>query len=69
MLILIKKVKKLKKENVGVHNMKRFVEDIDSGKINGLETAKNRYLNDILSDKEFLETKNIPVDEKNLHTG
>ena len=69
MLILIKKVKKLKKENVGVHNMKRFVEDIDSGKINSLETAKNRYLNDILSDKEFLETKNIPVDEKNLHTG
>ena len=69
MLILIKKVKKLKKQNVGVHNMKRFVEDIDSGKINSLETAKNRYLNDILSDKEFLETKNIPVDEKNLHTG
>ena len=69
MLILIKKVKKLKKQNVDVHNMKRFVEDIDSGKINSLETAKNRYLNDILSDKEFLETKNIPVDEKNLHTG
>ena len=35
------------------------MKDINSGKINNMKTAKDRYLKDIYPDKKFLKTSNI----------
>ena len=45
--------------NVGVSKIRKFVDDIESAKINDIETAKNRYLKNILPDKKFFKTRNI----------
>ena len=45
--------------NVGVSKIRKFVDDIESAKINDIETAKNRYLTNILPDKKFFKTRNI----------
>ena len=48
--------------------MRKFIDDIDSGKINNKESAVDSYLKNIYPDKKFLETKNI-VKEKVIKKG
>ena len=42
------------------------MKDINSAKINNMETAKSSYLKDIYPDRKFLETRNI-VDGTRSH--
>ena len=49
-------------------NVREFVDDINSSKINGMESALSRYLKDILPDQEFLNTRNI-VKERTIKKG
>ena len=54
--------------NVSISNVRKFVDDINSGKINNMESALNRYLKDILPDQEFLNTRNI-LKERTIKRG
>ena len=53
MLILVREMKK----KIRVLKIRRFVKDINSGKINNMGSASERYIKDILPDKKILETK------------
>ena len=46
-------------KNISTAERKRFVDDIDSGKINNEKTGIERYLKYIYPDKQFLDTRNI----------
>ena len=48
-----------KKQNVGLSKVRKFVKDINSGKINNMESAVDRYLKDISPDKDFLDATKI----------
>ena len=48
-----------KKQNVGLSKVRKFVKDINSGKINNTESAVDRYLKDISPDKDFLDATKI----------
>ena len=50
---------KTKPKNVSVSKIRKFVNDIDSGKINNKKSAIGRYLKDIYPDKKYLDGKNI----------
>ena len=60
MLILIREVKE--KHNVDLIEIKKIVKDINSGRINNMKSAVDRYLKDIFPNKKFLETKEIIYD-------
>ena len=46
-------------KNISIFEVKRFVQDIDSGKINNEKSAIDRYLEYIYPDKKFIDTRNI----------
>ena len=56
-LLLISKNGKTKK--ISILEIKRFVDDIESGKINNKKTAIYRYLKYIYEDKIFLDSRNV----------
>ena len=56
-LLLISKNGKTKK--ISILEIKRFVDDIESGKINNKKTAIYRCLKYIYEDKIFLDSRNV----------
>ena len=48
--------------------MRKFADDIYSGKINNIKSAVDRYLEDILQDQKFLNIRNI-VKERTIKKG
>ena len=43
-------VGEIKKQSVGLSKVRKFVKDINPGKINKMESAKDRYLKDVFPD-------------------
>ena len=52
------------KNNIGWIKRRKIMKDLDSGKINSVDSLKGRYLKDISSDKEHLDKKNLVSDSK-----
>ena len=46
-------VGEVKKQNVGLSKVRKFVKDINPGKINNMESVKDRYLKDIFPEKKI----------------
>ena len=46
-------------KNINVSEMKRFVDDVDSDKINNEKNSIKRYLKYIYPDKQFLDTRSV----------
>ena len=46
-------------KNISIFEVKIFVQDIDSGKINNEKSAIDKYLEYIYPDKKFFDTRNI----------
>ena len=46
-----------KNENIGLIEIRKIIKDLDSGKINSVDSLKGRYLKNISSDKESLDKK------------
>ena len=53
-----------KNENIGLIEIRKIIKDLDSGKINSVDSLKGRYLKNISSDKESLDKKNLLSDSK-----
>ena len=47
------------KKNIGLIKIRKIIKDLDSGKINSVDSLKGRYLNNTSSDKEYLNKKNL----------
>ena len=52
------------KKNIGLIKIRKIIKDLDSGKINRVDSLKGRYLKDISSHTEYHDKKNLASNSK-----